>query len=150
METALVCMQAYQKSCFTSLISIGFLPYLYFSDGSPFRTTWFDIYVTCIIWFSTVQNNLVVELPMEAMGKLDSAGSGDLSSVKSVCLSLGGGFVSFANTILLFTLSIIYFPDAKAGFEYGWTLFIIIMCSIGLGCGMCQLCVVALGKAKGG
>jgi hypothetical protein len=134
METVMVCVHACKKLFFTSVTSLGFLPYLYFSDGSVFRSTWFDIYVTCSIWFFTVQGNL-------AGKNSESAGSGGFGLVARAFCNILHGFVDM---VLLLTLSIIYFPEAKAGFEYEWTLYTIIVCSSALGCGLCGLCTLCL------
>eukprot|EP01084_Bolivina_argentea_P082359 149105_1 len=120
-------------SCGTVMVSGAFvIPLLYFNEDSMFRTTWFDVWATYTIWITGAIQSEYEEAYNEYSNGIE--------------LSIWKKFIfwyqilySAGYTIFYLILSCIYLPDALPGFEYGWTIFMIVFASIGTCCMCCMV-----------
>mmetsp|Transcript_58110 Transcript_58110/g.92306 ORF Transcript_58110/g.92306 Transcript_58110/m.92306 type:complete len:200 (-) Transcript_58110:34-633(-) len=126
MEKTQAISAATMKCCMAALVGVGMLPYLYYNEDSPFRTQWFDIFVTCSIWFSTISGEIMMKSALVN------------PALYQGCLA-GTTCVGLATQLVVYVVSIQYVDDALPGFEKGWTIFIIVMGSLAICCFPCSV-----------
>ena len=129
----------FQKCCSSVISGIIFLPYLYYNEDALFRTLWFDIYVTCSLWFSNAAQQIMNEAAMKLAGDGNDYESWKDLPFGWIVFIFVYLFIMFGNMIFSWILGLVYISDAEPGFEYGWTMFIVIsgaLCICSTCCGM--------------
>eukprot|EP01083_Nonionella_stella_P038728 105288_1 len=108
----------------TVLVGIGVMPHIYYHEDSLWRSQWFGVYLTFVVWFS-----------IYASGNLWAR-----SKKNPPYHRLFWGFIVtvwFMNAMVFVILSSVYIKDALPGFEFWYSL-----CSI-IG-GVFGLCLLVL------
>ncbi len=126
-----------QKLCQSLVVGLVTLPFLAYSSDSYFRSDWFDYILTVMLWGSATSMEMSSYALGEAMN--ESIDLGDATNLPSEAaqnwlykdgpifvrlVMWSTVFINIAYTFTMFVLCILYIPQASAGFEYGWTVFL--------------------------
>ena len=110
------------------MAGLGTMPFLYFDDASPFRSSPFAIYVICWFWFLCVIGEIEIykDYALEAVS----------SVVVPASISLMMAVVTF---IVSLCLTVYYLSDAQQGFEFAFSVSMIALYAL---LGLCFLSIL--------